>query len=193
MSSKGITGVFKAFFLFTVFCMVFHAPSVYAQVIYVEGINNNEPVDPSFSTDPGAESTFLYVPSQSYDLKRIEWFTNSGNGKFTVTFREDVGNKPATLLREVTFPLSGGSGFQGADFTTFYFVTAGTRYWVGFHSEQATGSHFALTGVTVEEWVDPDLDGDFDGGPFNWLRPMIKFYKPGAVADEDEDSDEGRD
>lgn len=144
---------------------------------YVEGINDNQPVDPNYTTDPMKESTFLYQPSKSYDLKRIEWYTYSGYGNFTIRLREDINGTPRGILKEVTFQLSGANGFQGADFVTSCPVTAGNRYWVGFYTEQPTGSHFASSGNIIEEFADWDLDGIWDVGPISWLRPMIKFYR----------------
>ena len=146
-------------------------------VEYVEGINDDQLVDTGYTTDPMKEATFLYQPSKAYDLKRIEWYTYSGSGEFTIRFREDISGMPGEILREVTFQLSGGSGFQGADFASSYPVTAGTRYWVGFYTEQQTGSHCASSGDIIEEYADLNLDGIWDVGPISWLRPMIKFYE----------------
>jgi len=147
-----------------------------AAIKYVDGINADKPVDHGWSTDPMKELTYLYECKKTYSLRRIEWYTDWGFGAFTIRFREDVDGRPGEVLREVTFQLSGTSGFQGADFASSYPVTAGSRYWVGFYSEQETGSHFALSGDTIKYYIDWDLDGVWDVGPETWLSPMIKFY-----------------
>jgi parallel beta-helix repeat protein len=152
-----------------------------ATIKYVDGINADQPVDHGWSTDPMKEVTYLYECKKTYSLRRIEWYTDWGFGAFTIRFREDVDGRPGDVLREVTFQLSGTSGFQGADFTSSYPVTAGSRYWVGFYSEQETGSHFASSGDAIEHYVDWDLDGVWDAGPITWLSPMLKFYEEEIV------------
>ncbi len=149
----------------------------YAGPLYVEGINDTEVVDPGWTSDPMKETVFLYTPSKSYDLIRVEFYTLSGSGDFTVRFRGDAAGVPQNILGESTFLLSGSSGFQGSEFSSPISLVAGNNYWVGFYSQNATGSHFAASGNQITEYVDWDLDGVWDDGPLTWLRPMIKFYQ----------------
>lgn len=149
----------------------------YAFPVYVEGINDTQSVDDRYSTDPMKESVFLYTPSMSYDLIKVEFYTLSGSGDFTIRFRDGhPAVFPSIVLGESTFQLS-GSGFQGSEFSSPISLVAGNNYWVGFYSQNETGSHFASSGNLITEYVDWDLDGVWDLGPEAWLRPMIKFYQ----------------
>jgi hypothetical protein len=163
--------------LLVVFILGF-ACVTYAVPVYVEGINDTETVDTGYSTDPFKEVVFLYTPSLSYDLIRVEFYTHSGSGEFTVRFREDIAGVPHDILGQSTFQLSGSSGFQGSDFISPISLVAGNQYWVGFYSEFGTGSHFASSGSLIPEYVDWDLDGNWDANPSTstWLRPMMQFY-----------------
>jgi hypothetical protein len=150
-----------------------------AAPVYVEGINDNEPVAPGWYCDPMKEIVFLYTPNTSYDLAKVEFYTHSGSGDFTIRVREDNAGVPQNILGEVTFQLS-GSGFQGGEFSSPISLVAGRNYWVGFYSQYETGSHFSVSGTPVTEYVDWDLDGIWDVGPMCWLTPMMKFYSAGS-------------
>lgn len=176
-----VMGITVAMTLAVIMMLTIPVNAAITSVEYIEGINDNQPVNPGFTTDQMKESTFLYQPSEAYDLKRIEWYTHSGFGNFTIRFREDISGMPGGILREVTFSLSGGSGFQGEDFITAYPVIKGTRYWIGFYTQYETGSHFASDGDIIEEYTDWNLDGVWDIGPASWLRPMVKFYGESAA------------
>ncbi|HEY5744241.1 MAG TPA: PEP-CTERM sorting domain-containing protein [Terrimicrobiaceae bacterium] len=148
-----------------------------ADSFYVEGINDNGLVDPNWISDPMKEATFLYKPSSSYELAKVEFFTLSGKGDFTIRVRESFNGVPGDILGESTSQLS-SSGFQGSEFSLPFSVVAGEDYWVGFYSQFETGSHFATAGNLITEYADLNLDGVWDVGPLTWLRPMMKFYAP---------------
>jgi len=164
--------------LFVTMLLLSFSSITYAIPIYVEGINDFETVSPNWFTDPMEETTFLYTPSLSYNLIEVDFFTNSGTGDFTVRVREDLGGGPGNILGETTYQLSGGSGFQGSEFTSSISLLAGNDYWVGFYSQYTTGSHFASQGDIITEYAANNIDGIWNVGPIDWLRPMIKFYSP---------------
>jgi hypothetical protein len=156
--------------------LISFASITYAVPVYMEGINDFETVYLDCSCDPMKEGTWLYTPSFSYDLFEVDFFTNSGIGDFTVRFREDLGGTPGNILGEITFQLSGGSGFQGSEFISPIPLEGGRDYWVGFYSQYETGSHFASEGDVITEYAAWNIDGNWNVGPIAWLRPMIKFY-----------------
>jgi len=164
------------------FSLLFAYPiKSHAVPIYIEGINDTQPVSPGWTSDPMKEVEFSYTAGFSYSLAEVDFYTGSGSGDFTVRVREDMAGAPGNLLGEATFTLS-GSGFQGTPFVSPVSITAGNNYWVGFYSQYETGTHFAATGDLVAEYVDWNLDGAWDVGPLTWLRPMIKFYQEDTVA-----------
>ncbi len=168
----------RIYVLWVVFCLV---SITYAGPAYIEGINDFETVNPGRVTEPMEEITYLYTPSISYDLYEVDFFTNSGIGDFTVRFREDLGGTPGSILSEITFQLSGGSEFQGSEFQGSEFISpipleGGNNYWVGFYSQNETGSHWAYDGDLITYYVAWNIDGNWDVGPETWLPPMIKFY-----------------
>jgi hypothetical protein len=150
-----------------------------AASFYVDGINDFESVDPGYSTDPMKESTYLYTPGFSYELSKVEFYTDSGDGAFTVRIRESLNGVPSNILAETTFQLSGESGFQGIEFSSPLSLSAGNDYWIGFYGEFQTGSHFSSEGILVTEYAsETGIDGIWTYGPDAWLRPMMKFYTP---------------
>ena len=166
--------VLTTLLLLVVFILSFSC-FAYAVPVYVEGINDTESVHPGYSSSAMMESVFAYAPSVSYDLIEVEFYTNSGSGDFTVRFREDSSGVPQGVIGQSTFQLS-GTGFQGSEFASPIPLIAGNNYWVGFFSQNDTGSHFAISGNQITGYADWNLDGHWDSGPTTWLRPMIKFY-----------------
>jgi PEP-CTERM motif len=161
------------------FCTILFSvlSTVQAAPIYVEGINDSETVDHNWICDPMKEATYLYTPNTSYSLSQVDFFTAAGTGSFTVRVRQDVSGVPGSVLGEKTFQLSGGSDFQGSEFSSPIPLVAGKDYWVGFFSENETGSHFSLQGKCITEYAAWNLDGDWNVGPItSEAPPMIKFY-----------------
>ncbi len=162
--------------LFVIFLFLSFGSIAQSAPVYIEGINDFETVDPDWTCDPMKEVTFLYTPSLSYNLEEVDFFTNSGIGNLIVRVREDLGGVPGNILGETTFQLSGGSGFQGSQFTSSVSLVTGNDYWVGWYSQLTTGSHFASQGNIITEYAAMNIDGIWNIGPIAWTRPMIKFY-----------------
>ena len=155
----------------------------FADFIYVEGTNDNLPVDPTWTSSSDYEQAFLWTPMNSFDLAQMLWHcTPIPNG--VIRLRADTGAGPGAVLRQVNFS-SGQTGWNGAPFATPYAVFAGHTYFVTFQSIGAEYEQYiAQSGpgeIVMTYYVT--LDGSTWNGPFQGTpgRRMIKFYKPGPA------------
>ncbi len=162
--------------------------------VFVEGVNNELPVDPSWTATGGHEQAFRWTPENSFDLVQILWHSSSiADG--TIRLREDTGSTPGATLREVDF-MSASSGWNGAAFAEPYAVTAGETYFVTFQSSLDYKEFIAEEGpggVVLTYYWTPD-GGVRWNGPFTFAgRRMIEFYAPGAGCYADCDASGGLD
>jgi len=158
-----------------------------AAQVFVEGVNNELPVDPSWSADGDGEQAFRWTPQNTFELSQILWHS-SAISDGTIRLREDTGTTPGAVLREVGFT-SASSGWNGAAFAEPYPVTAGETYFVTFYTVGSYREFIAEEGpggvVLTYYWT---RDGSWNG-PFTFAgRRMIEFYAPedGCYADCDE-------
>jgi hypothetical protein len=158
--------------------------------VFVEGVNNELPVDPTWTATGGHEQAFRWTPQNSFDLAQILWHSSAiSNG--TIRLREDTGTTPGEILREVDFS-SGSSGWNGAAFAEPYPVTAGETYFVSFWAALDYKEFQAQSGpgetILTYYWT-PDVGRTWNG-PYTFAgRRMIEFYAPeagGCYADCDE-------
>src|SRR5690606_33669572 len=112
----------------------------------------------------------------------------------TIRIREDTGTTPGETVREVDF-VSATSGWNGAEFSEPYSVTAGETYFVTFQSALEYREFIAESGpgetILTYYWT-PDVGRTWNG-PYTFAgRRMIEFYAPGETtcyADCDESGD----
>ena len=170
------------------------APLAYADLVYVEGLNDTFEAMTGASHTGTNECSYGWTPENSFDLAMIEIYTleNLGyeaEGWFTITFREDDGGLPGDLLQTVTFDLGGESGFYGAEFDSVVSVTAGETYWIGYYHENWLGSHLAsgtdttrlyyyVNDGTVEAPVWRDAFSEGEPTQYGPSALMAKFYAP---------------
>jgi hypothetical protein len=166
------------------------AASAGAQV-FVEGVNNELPVQDTWTATGGHEQAFRWTPKNSFDLGQILWHS-SPIAAGTIRLREDTGVKPGATLREVDFS-STTDGWNGAPFSEPYAVVAGQTYFVTFQSRSGDYRKFIcedLPGVVVLTYYWTPDGGVLWNGPFTFAgRRMIEFYMPedtGCYADCDE-------
>ena len=173
------------------------APTTYADVVYVGGLNDTFEANTGASHTGAVESSYGWTPESSFDLAMIEIYTlekpgNEAEGWFTITFRADDNGLPGDLLQTVTFDLGGESGYYGAEFDSAVSVTAGEIYWIGYCHENWLGSHLAIgTGTTglyyyVNDGTveNPEWRDAFNEGAPTQYGPsalMAKFYAPVPV------------
>lgn len=75
-----------------------------------------------------------YVPSVSYSLERVEFFTGGSKAGVTIALRSDASDYPSTtILASGVYDSSGLGSWLGATFSSPYAVTAGTTYWVTWY------------------------------------------------------------
>jgi hypothetical protein len=187
----------KTFLFILALMSLFLAPKAYADLVYVEGLNDTFEASENVYHTGAAESSYGWTPENSFDLAKIEIYTleNLGyeaEGWFTITFREDDGGLPGDLLQTVTFDLGGESGFYGAEFDSFVSLTAGETYWIGYYHENSLGSHLASGTDTTRLYYyvndnpggDPEWRDAFNEGEPTQYGPsalMAKFYAPVPV------------
>jgi hypothetical protein len=165
--------------------------TVLGAVQYVEGFNASNQVNNSahYST-PAYTYGLRYVPTVSYNLKKVELMAGTGTGPFTVQLRPDSGGWPSsTILLTTTFTMVNTVSWQGAEFSSSYPVAAGTTYWIvfkpvaGSQTSICMGSATPITAVYDDPSNGPGWDGHvisyFNGLPLPW---MAKFYKGTGAA-----------
>ena len=170
-------------------------PAANADVIYIEGLNDTLTANSNFSHTgtsavwPGPiETSYGWSPENSFDLSKIEIFTLEtdqypATGNFTINLRVDNAEKPGDILQAVSFDLTGGSGFFGAEFDSPVSLSADETYWVGYYHYNTLGSHLTLEDEATDLYYylisnpggdSPELS-EYQCGPSS---PMMKFYAP---------------
>lgn len=148
-----------------------------AAIQYVEGLNPTQPV--GSLTTAAQEIAIRYVPTVSYQLKKVELMTGLVKGPVTVQLRPDngIGNPSNAVLRQVTFTMSSTVSWQGAEFATSYPVVAGTPYWIVYNVLPGQRSPVATTGTLVTAAWDYYSTGYGWDGQITIYQCMAKFYK----------------
>jgi len=144
-------------------------------VTYVEGFN----VEGSVYTGRYYTREWYgirYTPTVSYNLKKVELMAGRGNGPFIVQLRLDNGTgwPSSVVLRQVSFPLVDTVSWQGAEFPSSYYVTAGLTYWIVFRPVQVSQMSIAQYGTPITYVYDYHADGWDYRGMDEW---MAKFYR----------------
>jgi thermitase len=148
-----------------------------AAIQYVEGLNPTQPV--GSLTTPVQEIAIRYVPTVSYQLKKVELMTGLVKGPVTIQLRPDngIGGPSNTVLRQVTFTMSSTVSWQGAEFATSYPVAAGTPYWIVYNVLPGQRSPVATTGTPVTAAWDYYSTGYGWDGQITMYPCMAKFYR----------------
>ena len=156
---------------------------------YVEGVNDNLPVNDVWTATGGHEQAFRWTPQNSFDLVQVLFHTSAIQSG-TIRLRVDTGGSPGAVLREVDFN-SSTTGWNGASFATPYPVVAGQTYFVTFQSNVASpqGDYRRFIaeegpgGQVLTYYWTPD-GGRTWNGPFTFAgRRMIKMYEPESSCD----------
>ena len=159
---------------------------------FVEGVNNEIPVDDVWTATRGNEQAFRWTPQNSFDLSQILWHSSPiTNG--IIRLREDTGTVPGAVLREVSFS-STTSGWNGVEFDEPYAVVAGQTYFVAFNSLANDYREFICQNIpsatVLTYYWQPEGGGAAWNGPFTFAgRRMIEFYAPGDGCRVDLDGD----
>lgn len=163
---------------FLVSLAVLSAASIAHGQAYVEGVNEDEPIDDGWTATGGHEQAFRWTAQNTFDLTQVEFHCAAIN-TMVIRLREDTGGAPGAILREITFNAP-SLGWNGAVFSTPYTVTAGQSYFVTMASATHDYTDFiAETGVILTYyWTingQKNWNGPFSGAPG---RRKIKFYEP---------------
>lgn len=162
--------------LCVIICTAITSFSAEADLTLADDINANAVVADKTYTSAQTRNAFRYVPSTSFYLSRVEFYTSDGTGDFTVRLYSDSLNLPGNLLAETILELSGSAEYQGKNFERDIFLERGMPYWLSFYSENPTGSHFAKTGLMLPNCTGQSVTGTWNEGPITWLAPMIRLY-----------------
>jgi len=146
---------------------------------YVEGVNDDIPVDDRWTATRGNEQAFRWTPENSFDLVQILWHS-SPVSEGIIRLREDTGVTPGAILREVRFS-SSTTGWNGAAFDEPYAVEAGRTYFVTFNSLTEDYREFICQDVpeatVLTYYWQPEGGGAAWNGPFTFAgRRMIQFF-----------------
>lgn len=141
---------------------------------YIEGVNDNLPVEGGWTASGGNEIAYRWTAQNSFDLTEIRWHTSripSG----TIRLREDTGAAPGAVLRSVNFSAS-DTGWHGAPFTESYAIEAGHTYFVTFYGSSDYTDYLAQGGVHLTYYWTPNGQQNWNG-PYDWAgHRMIQFW-----------------
>ena len=122
-----------------------------------------------------------YVPSSSYNLARVEFFTGHDKNDVTIALRPDSGGSPSTtILASGQYNSSGPGAWLGATFGTPYAVTAGVTYWVTWYDTE--GLIAPVASSTETHLYRFGYGNDSNDYPYSWGDSVFKtrFYGEGA-------------
>ena len=140
-------------------------PSVYspATSALIEAWNDNGL--PGYPGTYGSPCfAFNYVPSVTYVLERIEWYSGDMEGTVTTAVRSGSLNGP--VLGSVMYQESSPTHWQGANLIPSVLVTAGESYYLVYSVVVGALITGAESGVSVSHWHDPS------GACLGWLGPF---------------------
>lgn len=141
---------------------------------YIEGVNDNLPVEPGWTATGGHEQAFRWTAQNTFDLTMIQ-FHSSPISSGTIRLRRDTGQQPGEVLRQV-FYSSNSTGWGGAEFSEPYPIEAGQTYFVSMHCVHDYSDFLAAGGVHLTYYWTVNGVENWNG-PFNWAgHRMIKFF-----------------
>lgn len=125
-----------------------------------------------------------YVPSRTFNLKRVEFMTGGATGRFEIFLIEDSYGWPETLyitegiyLAYAFFDQEVAYSWQGADFSQPTQVNADTPYWVAF--KPTPGAKPANADLSSTTAVDYKFITGLDY-PYGWPKVVNWGYKWGV-------------
>lgn len=158
-------------------------------VVYIEGVNDDLPVEPGWTGTEGHEQAYRWTAQNTFDLIEIQ-FHSSAINTCIVRLREDTGGEPGEILREVTYNVP-KLGWHGALFDEPYHVQADETYFVTMTSvSDIYSSYLAEGGVHLTYYWTINGTENWNG-PYDWAgHRMLKFFSkaiPDCPADLDGD------
>lgn len=123
---------------------------------------------------------WLYVPSQTYYLERVEFMAGAVPGTVTVEVRADDGSGMPTgaLLATATYDETSPIGWQGGNLDTPVQVTAGVGVYVIYHPVVGAPVTGVFSGTPIQNWwADECVTWQGPCGlPWDCLCWMVRFY-----------------
>jgi len=157
--------------------MALGALGLTANTVYVEGVNNDLPVEDGWTASGGNENAYRWTAQNSFELIEILWHTSSITDG-VIRLREDTGTTPGAILAQATFNAT-GTDWHGAEFDFSYPIDAGQTYFVTFESSNSYTDYLAEGGELLTYYWTPRGGSEWNG-PYDWAGArMIEFYAPG--------------
>lgn len=131
---------------------------------------------------PGHTSTyispcfgFLYTPSVSYVLERIEWYAGDIGGQVSTTVRGGGLNGP-NLATTGPYNEVPPRNWQGQNLAPAIPVTAGSTYGLVYRIVVGSQISAATTGTPISHYHDPSGACTVFNGPFTSIPWRARFY-----------------
>ncbi len=123
-----------------------------------------------------------YVPSSTYDLARVEFYTGNEKAGVTMALRPDNGNYPSTtILASGQYDSSGALyDWFGVTFASPQHVVAGTTYWVTWYNTSGLLCPYALSSETHAVLWGEGNNPDSYPNLFTSYGFKARFYEGGA-------------
>ena len=117
-----------------------------------------------------------YVPTSSYTLERVEFFTGGSKAGVTIALRSDASDYPSsTILASGVYDSSGDGSWLGATFSSAFAVTAGTTYWVTWYFTDGLLAPYSAGTPRTVRWGEGS-DPNYYPNPVDSLGFKTKFY-----------------
>ena len=177
----------KKCFLIVLFFIIalFFAVSQADAYVFIEGWNID--ATPSNAGWGVIKLAWQYIPTSTYDLSRIEFYSaGQDRAGMSVELRDNEFNTVGqSLLTSGTFHHISARSWQGADLTP-YTVTENQTYWVVFYPSEDLFAH-----ITFDQGAQTiPYRGMFSHTPTHYTsfqdgyKPMVKFYGGSSVVPE---------
>jgi hypothetical protein len=136
---------------------------------------------------PGHTSTyaspcfgFVYTPSTSYILEKIEWYAGNIGGTVSTTVRNG-GLNGADLASTGSYAEAPPRNWQGVNLVPPIPVTAGSPYGIVYRIVVGAQISAAATGTLINHWHDPSGACSVFNGPFLSVAWRARFYGTAAT------------
>ena len=142
----------------------------------IEGWNDDQPYQ-SIGTYAANVFAWQFVPTESYELERIEFYAGGVGGTVTVSLLEDTGSgyPDGPVLGTVTYVESATHGWQGDNLVPSVCVDEGALYYIRYDVVVGADCTTAASGVGRPHYFSYD-GGVTWGGPVGDYYWMARFY-----------------
>ena len=124
-----------------------------------------------------------YIPTSSYSLERVEFYTGGSKNGVTIALRPDDSGAPsAAILTSGTYNSTGTGSWQGATFSDPYSVVAGTTYWVTWYNTEDLLAPYSVGTNRTVRWGEGSNSDDYPNLVSRGFK--TKFYSAEAVVPE---------